>query len=324
VIRILVAAIASALTLILATPTWLAVVRSTRPSIQTAWVEGLYERKIAAANNLRPGRIVIVGGSGVHYGYSAEEVTRITGLPTVNLGTHAGLGMPYLLYRAEQVLKPGDFAVLAIEPPINFPLPPTSVLSEFVVHYDLAYLQHTSFSDGLRIVYGVSPSDVVQEVARRLVPWTAEVGRPETVNGFGDESLDLSRLMTPAIRESVRSAAPMPAWSADPDKPPKPLSQFLTWAQAHNVRVGMAWTPMLRDPAYSTPRYQAFFAGLTQWYVRGGGLKLGDASEYFQPLDNMFDNILHDNERGRIAASRTLAAHLCEVLECPGADFRER
>jgi hypothetical protein len=104
---------------------------------------------------------------------------------------------------------------------------------------------------------------------------------------------------------------------ADPDKPPRPLIKFLKWAQIQKVRVGIAWTPMLEDPVYSTPPYQAFFAGVTEWYVHGGGVQLGNAAEYFQPLDNMFDYVFHDNERGRVAASRTLATHLCEVLECP-------
>jgi hypothetical protein len=295
---------------------WLALVQFTRPSVQAAWTEGLYERKIAAANNLPAGRVVIIGGSGAHYGYSGEEVMRLTGLPAVNLGTHAGLGLPYLLYRAERLLRPGDFAVLAIEPHLNWPVRPSSVLAEFVLRYDLRYLLHASLVDALSIIYGVGPVDVMQEQVRRLVPWTAEIGRPETVSKYGDETLTLSRIQTAADRDALIHSSPMPAWSADPNHPPPALEDFLQWAKLHGVSVGLAWTPMLMKDAYLTAPYKAFFSGVTQWYLRGGAHQLGAATEYFQQLDNMFDYFMHDNEKGRIAASRTLSQNLCKVLKC--------
>jgi hypothetical protein len=304
------------LVIVCASASWLALVRITRPSVQVAWAEGIYERKIAAANNLPADRVVIIGGSGAHYGYSGEEITRITGLPAVNLGTHAGLGMPYLLDRAERVLRRGDFAVLAIEPHLNWPVRPSSVLAEFVIRYDVGYLLHIKPLDALSIIYGVSPVDVIQEQLRRLVPWTSEVGRAETISKYGDETLVLSRIQTAANRDALLHSDPMPAWTADPTFPPQVLENFFQWAKLHGVRVGMAWTPMLMKDAYLSKPYRAFFDGVTQWYLQAGAYQLGAATDYFQPLDNMFDHVLHDNEKGRIAASGTLSRNLCKVLQC--------
>ncbi len=73
---------------------------------------------------------------------------------------------------------------------------------------------------------------------------------------------------------------------------------------------------MLRNDVYLTKPYQAFFDGVTEWYRQGGAYQLGAATDYLQSLDNMFDYVLHDNEKGRIAASRTLSQNLCKVLKC--------
>ena len=98
---------------------WMAAVRYAVPiSGDTAWLRGLYERKEAAARRIAEPKIVLIGGSGTHYSFSAEYLAKRTGIPAVNLGTHAGLGLEYLLYRARRSLRPGDVAVLAIEPPL--------------------------------------------------------------------------------------------------------------------------------------------------------------------------------------------------------------
>ena len=145
------------------------------------------------------------------------------------------------------MLRPGDFAVLAIEPNLNTTVRPSSVLAEFVIRYDLRYLLHASLADALSIIYGFSPVDVIQEQARGLVPWTAEIGRPETVSKYGDETLVLSRIQTAANRNDLARSAPIPAWPVDPNRPPQVLDDFFQWAKLHNVRVGLAWTPILRN-----------------------------------------------------------------------------
>jgi hypothetical protein len=74
---------------------------------------------------------------------------------------------------------------------------------------------------------------------------------------------------------------------------------------------------MLDRPEYSQTSRQAFFGNVTKWYVDGGGIKLGAATDYFQPLDHMFDYLFHDNAKGRIAASRVLAVNSCNAVTCP-------
>lgn len=299
---------------------WIVLVRASRPSFQASWVKGLYMRKAlaAATAHSRGGdRIVLIGGSGVHYGFSAEEVSRITGRNVVNFGVHAGLGLDYLLYRARKVLKPGDLAVLVIEPHLYWGMKPTSVLSEVVLRYDLSYLRHAKLSNILPIIYGFSPADLLQEEARRLPAWRLQIVTPDMVDGYGDDARVLSALQTPLNREQLEASPLMPLWVAIRSAPPEPLIKFLKWAHARNIKVGFAWTPMLRRPEYSTPTYKPLFDGVTQWYLDNGGFPIGHAEEYFQPIDNMFDFWMHANEKGRMAAAKVLGKNLCQLFQCP-------
>ncbi len=60
-------------------------------------------------------RIVFVGGSNLALGLDSPTIERATGLPVVNLGLHAGLGLEFMLCEATGALKPGDTAVLSLE-----------------------------------------------------------------------------------------------------------------------------------------------------------------------------------------------------------------
>jgi len=300
---------------------WISLVRSLNPSVQVNWARGLYDRKTAAAQLIEGPRVLLIGGSGTHYGYSGAEITRLTGLPTVNFGVHAGLGMSYLLYRAMKELRPGDFAVIIIETPLNFSFKPSKVLSEFVIRYDMKYLLHSSLIDGLSLLFGYSPLDVIDGLVRSQIPWTAETGRPESVDANGDETLDVSRVQTPGDRNNLMNAGPMPTWPADSNHPPIPLQKFFKWAQYNNVKFGISWTPMLARREYNSSAYQKFNSKIVDWYELNGGVALGSPEQYYLTAENMFDYIIHANEKGKIYASRILAHNLCKVLACQSPEF---
>lgn len=306
------------LVLALAVCGWVGAIRLTRPSVQIEWVRGLYKIKIASANRIRGPKIVIIGGSGVHFGYSGELITRVTGIPTVNFGIHAGLGGDYLLYRAREVLRPGDLAILALEPQLQVATPPNVVLSEQVLRNDLTYLLHTpSVADSARILFGFSPTEALQNVVRRIVPWNRRYGGVQSVSSWGDETTQLSKFQEPYMRARLEAARPFPA---DPvvgvDHVPRALGEFFAWAKAHDIQVAQAWTPLLMEPAYRNEPYQRYFDGFRRVFAIAGGVTLGDPVEYFQPIENMFDYELHDNEIGRAAASETLAKEICKVRQC--------
>ncbi|MBR1133280.1 hypothetical protein [Bradyrhizobium iriomotense] len=282
------------------------------PSTQARWVEGLYARKEAAARlaSNKP-KVLIIGGSGVHYGYSAEEITKLTGNTTLNFGIHAGLGASYILHRAKDSLRPGDTAVLALEPHLYVPTVPSDVLSEYVLHYDWSYLLQVDFITAVRIIFGFGPTNVLRIAYLASVPWNSPLARPETVSATGDETVKVSALSTEATRAVLSKAPPMQP-NAPPEIPPY-LGDFLKWAHENSIRVVQAWTPMLGKPTYTSDRYKAYYATIANWYRDNGAAALDDPSIFFLSIDDMFDYWLHANERGRDKASTILSERLLKT-----------
>jgi hypothetical protein len=59
-------------------------------------------------------RIILIGGSNVSFGLDAELMQRKLGIPVINDGLHAGLGIAPLR-ELEEYLRPGDKVILSLE-----------------------------------------------------------------------------------------------------------------------------------------------------------------------------------------------------------------
>ena len=59
-------------------------------------------------------RIILIGGSNVSFGLDAELMERKLGIPVINDGLHAGLGIAPLR-ELEDYLRPGDIVILSLE-----------------------------------------------------------------------------------------------------------------------------------------------------------------------------------------------------------------
>lgn len=84
------------------------------PTPDAAWIAKLYEKKATALQASSSPRVVLVGGSEVHYGVSAELMTEALGLPSVNFGTHGALGWQIQIEQVEPLLETGDIVLLGL------------------------------------------------------------------------------------------------------------------------------------------------------------------------------------------------------------------
>ena len=60
-------------------------------------------------------KIVFIGGSGCSHGIDSGMVEKAFGLPVVNMGLHAGLGLKYQLSSIDPYIRKGDFVVIVPE-----------------------------------------------------------------------------------------------------------------------------------------------------------------------------------------------------------------
>ena len=79
------------------------------------WTHRMDQRVRAAASHIRGRKIIFIGGSNLIFGVRADSLGRRVGLPVVNYGLHAGIGLDYAADRAAEIIGPGDIVILAPE-----------------------------------------------------------------------------------------------------------------------------------------------------------------------------------------------------------------
>ena len=85
-------------------------------SYELSWVRAIYEGKNVAASQLETTpNLFIVGGSGVHMGVDTKIISQTLGMPAINFGLHAALGIEAIISSVEPKIQEGDVVLLIPE-----------------------------------------------------------------------------------------------------------------------------------------------------------------------------------------------------------------
>jgi hypothetical protein len=81
------------------------------------WLDVMLKKKAEMVSQTEPNgrRILIVSGSNALLGISAKNIAQTTGVKTINLGSHAGLGGEYILNWAEKFIRKDDIILMPLE-----------------------------------------------------------------------------------------------------------------------------------------------------------------------------------------------------------------
>jgi hypothetical protein len=304
------------LVVVVLTTVWDIALPWARPSYETAWIQDIYARKERAAARIVGPKVVLIGGSATHFGFSAERIGHAIGSQVVNLGTHAGLGADYILARARRSLKHGDTAVLALEYHLLKGSPPTDIASSFVSMFDPRYLAAAKPVEVPQFVWGLSPQRLLAATVQRTIPYTSPLYRLETVTELGDETAGSYEEITWTMRAAARSYAPIPVLALRSDRPLPSISSFVQWAHANGVTVLYVWPPIVGRPAYtSDSRYSELFGTVRRTFEGLAVPTLGEPSDFFLGEDELLDTYYHANQRGRLRMSDQLARVLSTRID---------
>lgn len=283
-----------------------------RSSAEIAWVASLYADKTRIAETVNGPRILVVGGSGTLFSFDAEVATKRLGRPVVNYGTHAGLGLGYILDRAGRILRPGDVVLLAPEYEI---LQQQSAANEYAIQltafYDRAYLRRLPLTESFRYMlgYDVLPS---LAVGARVALHRPPAQRTDiTLDSFGD-----ARGNTVA-----QSKGGLPLDSVSDKRPisgiaEAALRRFMEEAKARQVQVIAIPPALVETPASQSAVFQAFQQSRAALFTRLGIAQLGVPPDGFLPPSDMYDSVYHANDRGRARYTGRILAILCKTTAC--------
>ena len=78
----------------------------------------VFDDKLKMLQDRDQPHLILIGGSNILFGIDSEQLENQIGMPTINAGLHAGLGLLLFLDIAESYVQPGDVIVLIPEYPL--------------------------------------------------------------------------------------------------------------------------------------------------------------------------------------------------------------
>lgn len=295
-------------------------------SQNSAAIASWYEYKHRVADTMGPPRIIVVGGSGGLYGIQAAMIEEMTGIPTVNFATHAGLGLPYLLHEAQQVLQPGDTAILAFEYELYFPAEINAVLSDYILSADPAYLWELPLRERIQFIASASIPAMFERI---LTPVSARetmfdlMRRQQSgeLNDRGDFIANAKADQPDGARETVEAQRPLgtlmsTGWNA-PNAAWEQLSGFVTWCRENEIRVFATYPNTIDFAEYESGRMKQAERQIRKRFREMGVVTLGDARSAMLPAEDFFNTIYHPTFEGAERRTARLLESLKPKLESP-------
>jgi hypothetical protein len=285
-----------------------------RPGGDVVWAASLYRDKDQMAAQAGPNRILAVGGSGTLFSLDTEELSRRTGRPVINYGSHAGLGLTYILDRAARTLRAGDIVLLTPEHELlHEGDAPDQLAISFATFYDRDYVMAQPWKRRLSFLLGYGVIPALTEGLKTMARGPA--------GGREDIHLDASGN---ARGNTVEAARKLTLTVAPPVEPPRPVStgaravltRFAAAAHAKKVRVIGLPPALLDDPGYGSPTYRAFGEEEKRLFAQLGMDTLGEFKNGLLPAQDMYDTAYHANDRGRARYTARIEALICPVLGC--------
>ena len=178
------------------------------------WIHEGLTRKLSIAQG-RHGKVVLLGGSSVHFGLSARRLEERHGIAAVNIGQHAGLGLRYILDYGRRAVFPGDTVVLSLEYGLWEAERVQGVRNTYLLAHDVAYVYALPPLSLVRFLAGVRPGEWAQLIrAPRSGAPAPPVGgyQASSIDAFGDETANavapdpavVERLMTEPVSRHLQ------------------------------------------------------------------------------------------------------------------------
>lgn len=286
------------------------------PTPDIAWVQALQQKKLRAARKMDSPKIVIIGGSEAHYGLSAAILSDKTGLPAVNLGTHAGLDWSTHIELAKPVLNPGDVVLFSA----NYNLVNSTARAMQVEYWrqtdPLFFLR-----EPLRYWPAYLGGDVIRQTLITMLQGDARENsrdRAGRITNQGDEVRNVVEDgRDPAhLRHLNQVEPPIGGYMGERTHAVAVLEEFADWARRNEVRLYIVFPAHMDMAEYKRgTTYALTFSQLNQLMRRLKLETLNNAWKTAMPREFFFDTPFHPTGEGRDRFTREIAERLVRELE---------
>jgi hypothetical protein len=290
------------------------------PTRSSQWAFEINQRKAEIAGRIARPALFLVGGSATLFGDNAAVIEHETGVPTVNLGTHAALGPEYILHLARRVLRPGDTVLLSMEYELldwsgttrNAWADP--LLLDYLLARDPAYFRGLPLQDQLRIALRLPLHRLKLGLKGCLI--TPEPGTPGIVydagllDDRGDQTGHKEAIRIVNSPHILKPILPLVQGLSAHPSGMEDVRNFCRWATNNGVRVLATLAPLAENPAYAKPPAIEAEARVRRFYQELGVPLVGVQADWLYPVSEFYDTNYHLTEEGGRRHSKRLADRL--------------
>jgi hypothetical protein len=280
-----------------------------------SWAAGIYSIKLAAAHRLPSPKIIFVGGSSVHFGISAELIGSELGMPAVNFGTHAGLGLQYILEASKPAVSPGDIVVFIPEY-THYQYRKRArpeVLVDHLISADRTSFRRYPVGQRVLMLMSEPTSFLLRSVMLRAAPQATSY-RSETTNAFGDETSNGDEGHNlQAVVESGRMSVELKQEFRISDDAQTVLREYVAWCRAHKVTLVVSYPNTAKS--FELGDTAALHARVSSFFQEQGVDVLGKPGDFSYDNRYFTDTVYHMTSSGVRIRSHQLARLLVPIVQ---------
>lgn len=266
---------------------------------ETCWIDDCYVEKENLARKIsdRP-KIVFGGGSGTIMGVRTKDVQKAFGVPTVNMGLHAGVEIDYILYRLKRVLRQGDVVILPLEyEHFVYDGRSNSLKISFVASCDREYFLGLSWWSKAQYTFSLIGFNKVLEALKSKRPRGTST-RHWVLNQNGDATGYAGTAVV--VKESQFECTPLPV-QRDGFTETYGLAlirEFSRWCEARGIRCYVTYANLVYLKDYADERYHTYFESLQNYFIKNDIAFIGTPYDFFFPRKLFYNTEYHLNQEG--------------------------
>ncbi|QKX03905.1 hypothetical protein HN014_02950 [Aquimarina sp. TRL1] len=254
-----------------------------------AFMAAMNDKHMAASKIKKP-KIILLGGSNLVFGVNSKQIGEAVGMPIVNMGLHAQLGLEFILNEAKNLIRDNDVVILSMEHLMT--LEGNKELQSLAAYY---YPESRTYYDKEERGLSFFLEDRHLSFKKIIDRWFGlkeldEVYSRRTFNEEGDGTLHLPKpgLKELGSKEVIKEHKKQEIHA---------LNAFLETVMSQNITLLFSYAPY-EQSEYQKNRevldkiHEAIKEKL-KWEI------ISEPDDFVYPADYFFDSVYHLNKEGR-------------------------
>lgn len=287
------------------------------PNVDVVWTQSLLERKesiITEHNELHSGRKIIVSaGSSALYGIRSKDISESIGIPTYNLGSHAGLGINFIIEETKKVTKSGDIIIFPLEFTLFNQNDENTLLSlRYFQLYDREKLNNFNPINTYKILLQRDFFSSINLINSNIF----KSSLVEKSSFYADESLNDHGDMTKNVGYRGFETQPIEIPKRlNETKALKSILAFSNWCKQNEINLYLSYSATQSLPEYTNEEYLNYFNFLSDFFQKNEIKVLEEPKEVLYNTELFFDTPYHLNEEGMTIRTDNLINKLKQIEE---------